>query len=133
MSVEPAGVEAELDGLADVAGGGAPKKSRLRRESEAFVGFGAVAGLGGGGLALGTSVVLGRTGGDGTSPNRSIGGGALGGGGTGRLDDEPLRSEDSLSNLTFCCTTFKGYNGLISLISICSISKTDHILISSVI
>lgn len=39
--------------------------------------------LGGGGWAPGVSVVLGLTGGSGTSPKRSIGGAAFGAGGTG--------------------------------------------------
>ncbi len=82
-TAEPEGVEAELDGLTDVAGGGAPKKSRPSRESAAFVCFGAAVVLGGGGLEIGVSVVLGLAGGGGTSSKRSMGGFGFGGGGTG--------------------------------------------------
>ena len=82
-SVEPAGVDAVLEDLAEVAAGGPPKKSRPSSESEAFVGFGAAAALGGGALVPGVSVVLGLAGGSGTSPKRSIGCDFLGGGGTG--------------------------------------------------
>ena len=56
---EPAGVDAELDGLPVGAADGPPKKSSPSRESEAFVGLGAAVGFCGGGLAPGVSVVLG--------------------------------------------------------------------------
>ena len=82
-AVEPEGVEAELDGLAEDVGGGAPKKSRPSSESAAFVCFGAAVVFGGGGLVPAISVVLGLAGGAGISSNRSIGGFAFGGGGTG--------------------------------------------------
>ena len=75
----PDGVEAELDGLPVVADGGAPKKSRPSSESAALACFGGADAFGGAGR-LDTSVVLGLTGGSGTSPNKSIGGAAFGAG-----------------------------------------------------
>lgn len=82
-TVEPEGVEAELEGLPLVADGGPPKKSRPSNESAAFVCFGGAEALGGGGRVPGVSVVLGLAGGAGTSANKSRGGAALGAGGTG--------------------------------------------------
>lgn len=79
-AVDPEGVDAELDGLPDAEAGGPPKKSRPSRESAALVCFGGGLLLGGGGRAPVVSVVLGLAGGAGTSPNRSIGGAAFGGG-----------------------------------------------------
>ena len=81
--VEPAGVDDELAGRPAEPDGGSPKKSRPSRESAAFVCLGGAVALGGGGWAPGVSVVLGLTGGFGTSPKRSIGGAAFGAGGTG--------------------------------------------------
>ena len=78
----PDGVDAELDGLADVTDGGAPKKSRPSSESAALACFGGADAFGGA-VRLGTSVVLGLAGGSVTSPNKSIGGAAFGAGMTG--------------------------------------------------
>ena len=78
----PDGVEAELDGLPDVADGGPPKKSRPSNESAALACLGGAEAFGGA-ARPGTSVVLGLAGGSGTSPNRSTGGGAFGAGATG--------------------------------------------------
>lgn len=66
----PTALEVELDGL---PGGAAdpPKKSRPRSESAALFCLGGDTPFGGGGRALEVSVVLGRMGGSGTSPNRS--------------------------------------------------------------
>ena len=80
--VGPDGVDAELDGLTDVADGGAPKKSRPSSESAALACFGGADAFGGA-VRLETSVVLGLAGGSGASPNRSIGGTAFGAGMTG--------------------------------------------------
>lgn len=100
-TAEPEGVDAMLDGLADVAGGGPPKKSRPSKESTAFVSFGVGFDLGGWTLEPGMSVVFGLTGGAGTSSKRSMGGFVFGGGGIGWLEDEEPRSEDSLASLAF--------------------------------
>lgn len=81
-TAEPDGVEAELDGLPDVADGGAPKKSRPSNESAALDCLGGAEAFGGA-VRLGTSVVFGLAGGSGTSPNRSTGGAAFGAGTTG--------------------------------------------------
>lgn len=65
------GVDAALEGLAEEAGG-APKKSSPRSESPCFCCFGGAGMvLGGGGRVRGVSVVLGRAGGVGMSPNKS--------------------------------------------------------------
>lgn len=69
-TAEPDGVDAELDGLPEVADGGLPKKSRPSNESAAFACLGREVAFGGA-VRLGTSVVLGLAGGSGTSPNRS--------------------------------------------------------------
>ena len=79
---EPVGVEAELEGLPDVADGGPPKKSRPSNESAAFACLGGADAFGGADRQ-GTSVVLGLAGGSGTSPNKSTGGAAFGAGTTG--------------------------------------------------
>lgn len=72
-AVVPPGVDVALDGLAEDVEDGTPKKSNPRRESPCFCGFARVAAaFGGGGRTLGVSVVLGRAGGVGTSPNKSI-------------------------------------------------------------
>ena len=72
-AVGPLGVDVALDGLAEDVEGGPPKKSSPRRESPCFCGFAGAAGaFGGGSRTLGVSVVLGRAGGAGTSPNKSI-------------------------------------------------------------
>lgn len=76
------GVEAELDGLPEVADGGPPKKSRPSKESAAFTCLGGAEAFGGA-CRPGTSVVLGLAGGSGTSPNRSIGGAVFGAGTAG--------------------------------------------------
>ena len=60
-----------------------PKKSRPSSESAAFVCLGKAALFGGAVRAPGVSVVLGLTGGSGTSPNRSTGGAGFGSGRTG--------------------------------------------------
>ena len=78
----PDGVEAELDGLPDVADGGPPKKSRPSNESAAFACLLGAEAFGGADRP-GMSVVFGLTGGSGTSPNRSTGGAAFGAGTTG--------------------------------------------------
>lgn len=79
---EPDGVEAELDGLPDVADDGPPKKSRPSKESAALACLVGAETFGGADRP-GTSVVLGLAGGSGTSPNRSTGGAAFGAGTTG--------------------------------------------------
>ena len=94
---EPDGVEAELDGLADAADGGPPKKSRPSSESAALACLGGAEALGGA-VRLGTSVVLGLAGGSGTSPNRSIGGAAFGAVTTGWLDVDEARCDAPRSN-----------------------------------
>lgn len=68
------GVEVVLEGPAEEAVGGAPKKSNPRSESPCFCCFGGAgtAAFGGGGRVLGVSVVLGRAGGVGMSPNKSM-------------------------------------------------------------
>lgn len=72
-AIVPPGVDVALDGLAEDVEGGPPKKSKPRRESPCFCGFARAATIfGGGGRTLGVSVVLGRAGGVGTSPNKSI-------------------------------------------------------------
>ena len=76
-TAEPDGVEAELDGLPEVADGGPPKKSRPSKESAALACLGAAKAFGGPSRPM-TSVVLGLAGGAGTSPNRSTGGSAFG-------------------------------------------------------
>ena len=81
-TAEPDGVEAELDGLPDIADGGPPKKSRPSNESAALDCLGGAEAFGGA-VRLGTSVVFGLAGGSGTSPNRSTGGAAFGAGTTG--------------------------------------------------
>ena len=78
----PEGVDAALAGLAFGALG-PPKKSRPRSESEALVGLAIGGAFVGGGCEPAGSVVLGRAGGVGTSPNRSICCEALAGGGIG--------------------------------------------------
>ena len=80
-TAEPDGVEAELDGLPDVADDGPPKKSRPSNESAAFACLGGADSFRGAGRP-GMSVVLGLAGGSGTSPNRSTGGAAFGAGTT---------------------------------------------------
>lgn len=75
----PEGVEAELDGLPDVADSGPPKKSRPSKESAALVCLGGAEAFGGAGRP-GASVVLGLAGGSGTSPNRSTAGATFSGG-----------------------------------------------------
>ena len=65
------GVEDELDGLAGGIDCGPPKKSRPSNESAAFCCFGGAGFSGGGARAPAVSVVLGRAGGSGISPNRS--------------------------------------------------------------
>ena len=82
-AMEPEGVEAALDGLPFVDGGGAPKKSRFNKESEAFAGLGAAGTFEGCVLVPGVSVVLGLTGGAGGSFKKSIEGFVFGGGGNG--------------------------------------------------
>ena len=77
------GVDATLDGLPEEVGGGPPKKSSPNNESAGFDCLDGAAFLGGGGRPPATSVVLGLTGGAGTSPNRSTSGVALGIGGGG--------------------------------------------------
>ncbi len=103
-----AGLEDELEGLADEPDGGPPKKSRPSNESDALVGLGGAEALRGGGLAPVVSVVFGLTGGSGTSPKRSTWGVAFGGGGTRWLEVEEARCEVLCSNLAFCCTMFRG-------------------------
>ena len=76
------GVEAELDGLPDVADGGPPKKSRPSKESAALACLGGAVVFEGADRP-GTSVVLGLAGGSGTSPNKSTAGAAFGAGMTG--------------------------------------------------
>ena len=93
----PDGVEAELDGLTDVADGGPPKKSRPSNESAALACFGGAEAFGGA-VLLGTSVVLGLAGGSGTSPNRSTGGAGFGAGTTGWLDVDEARCDAPRSN-----------------------------------
>ncbi len=91
-TAEPDGVEAELDGLADVADGGPPKKSRPSNESAALACFRGAEACGGA-VRLGMSVVLGLTGGSGTSPKRSTGGAAFGAGMAGWLDADEARCD----------------------------------------
>ena len=105
---ELVGVDAALDGRGPAVVDGPPKKSRPSRESDAFVGFEVVEDFGAGGCAPGVSVVLGRAGGEGTSPNKSICCAGFGGGGTGWLDVEAVRWDDARSNLAFSWTTFRG-------------------------
>ena len=78
-TAEPDGVDAELDGLPDIADGGPPKKSRPSNESAALACLGGAESLGGADRP-GMSVVLGLAGGSGTSLNRSTGGAAFGAG-----------------------------------------------------
>lgn len=108
-TVEPEGVDAELDGLPAVAGGGPPKKSMPSKDSEAFACFGGAEALGGGGRPPRVSVVLGLTGSAGSPSYRSIGGPAFGAGGNGWLDVDAARCDDSLASLAFCCTTLSGF------------------------
>ena len=105
---EPAGVEVELEGLAEEVVDGPPKKSRPSKESEVFVGFGAAADFAGGGLTVGVSVVLGLTGGAGTSPKRSTCCEGLEGGGTGWLEVDAFRCDEARFSLAFSCTTLSG-------------------------
>lgn len=107
-AVEPPGVDAELDGLPMDDEGGPPKKSRPNNESAAFVCFGGPEDLEGGSRLPGVSVVLGLAGGSGTSPNRSTGGAALGGGAKGWLRVDAARNEAPRSNLAFSCTILSG-------------------------
>lgn len=106
--MEPAGVDEEVAGLPPEAEGGPPKKSRPSKESAAFDCLRGPVALGGGGRAPGVSVVLGLTGGSGTSPKRSTGGAAPGGG-TGWLDVDAARRDAPRSSLAFSCTTLSGY------------------------
>ena len=105
----PAGVDAVLEGLADAAGVGPPKKSRPSKESAALVSPGTAFDLDGGGLIPDVSVVFGLTGGDGTSSKRSTGAFDLGGGGIGWLEEDEPRSDDSLANLAFSWTILSGF------------------------
>lgn len=116
-AVEPPGVDAELDGLPLEDDGGPPKKSRPSSESAAFVDFGGPEDFGGGIRLLGVSVVLGLAGGSGTSPNRSTGGAALGGGANGWLDVDAARNDAPRSNLAFSCTTLSGCYYIVSIYS----------------
>ncbi len=77
-----AGVDVALDGLPDGADDGPPKKSSPNNESAGFDCLGGAEFFGGGRPPV-TSVVLGRAGGAGTSPNRSTVGAARGIGGGG--------------------------------------------------
>ena len=96
------GVEAALEGLAEDVEGGPPKKSRPRSESPCFCCFGGAAeAFGGGGRVFGVSVVLGRAGGVGMSPNKSTFGTGLGFGLDGWLDVEGSRWEDERSIFAF--------------------------------
>lgn len=71
-AAEAPGVDVALGGLSDVAEGGPPKKSKPSNESPGFCCLGGAAvAFGRGGRVVGGSVVLGRAGGVGTSPNRS--------------------------------------------------------------
>lgn len=73
------GVELAPAGFIEEVEGGPLKKSRPRSESPCFCCFGgATAAFGGGGRVLGVSVVLGRAGGVGMSPNRSTVGAGFG-------------------------------------------------------
>lgn len=98
-----------LEGLAEGAEGGPPKKSKPRRESPCFCCFGGpAASFMGGGRTLGVSAVLGRAGGIGMSPNKSIFGAGLGIGLAGWLDVEESRCEEERSIFALSCTTFRG-------------------------
>lgn len=94
---EPDGVEAELDGLPEVADGGPPKKSRPSNESAALACLGRAEAFGGADRP-GTSVVLGLAGGSGTSPNRSTGGATFGAETTGWLAIDEARCDAPRSN-----------------------------------
>lgn len=75
----PPAADAALAGLAEGAEGGPPKKSSPNNESPCFCCFGgAAASLEGGGRMSGVSVVLGRAGGVGMSPNKSMFGAGFG-------------------------------------------------------
>ena len=100
-TADPVGVDAELDGLPVDEAGGAPKNSRPSNESAAFVCFGGAEVLGGGGRETGISVVLGLAGGSIMSPNKSIGSGPLGAEGTGWLEVDAARSDDTRSSFAF--------------------------------
>jgi len=114
-AVDPVGVDAELDGLPIEEDGGPPKKSRPNNESAALVCLGGPEDIGGGSRLPGVSVVLGLTGGSGTSPKRSTGGAARGGGGIGWLNVDAARNEAPRSSLAFSCTTLRGYYSIISI------------------
>ena len=103
----PDGVEAELDGLPEVADGEPPKKSRPSNESAALTCLGG-AGAFGGAARPGTSVVLGLAGGSGTSPKRSTEGAAFGAGATGWLDVDEARRDAPRSNWAFSLTRLRG-------------------------
>ena len=96
-TAEPDGVEAELEGLPDVADDGPPKKSRPSNESAALACLGGADAFGGA-VRLGTSVVLGLAGGSGTSPKRSTGGAGFGAAATAWLDVDESLSEAPLSS-----------------------------------
>ena len=90
--VEVTGFAEALEGLFEGADGGPPKKSSPNNESPGFVwDFGGAGDFGGRARALGMSVVLGRTGGDTSSPKMSIVGAALGTGANGWLEEEEAR------------------------------------------
>ncbi len=113
--VEPAGVDAELEDLPIEEDGGPPKKSRPSSESAALVCLGGPEDLGGGSRLPRLSVVLGLAGGSGTSPKRSTGGAARGGGGTGWLELDAARSDAPRSNFAFSCTTLSGYWSIVNI------------------
>ena len=122
-----------LEGLTDGAEGGAPKKSKPRRESPCFCCLGGAAtSFGGGGRTLGVSVVLGRAGGVGISPNRSIFGAGFGTGFVGWLGVEETRCEVERSILALSWTTLSGWRISISnLPSVCVGSRCIRTISSS--
>lgn len=103
------GVDEALVDLLVAAEGGPPKKSRPNKEfpgSGCFVGVGILAG---GDRILGVSVVLGLTGGDGTSPNRSGAGALASVKVVGRVEDvDGFCCEAERSSFAFSWTTLSG-------------------------
>ena len=78
-----------LEGLLVGADGGPPKKSSPNSESAGFVcDFGGADALGGGARVLGVSVVLGRIGGEMSSPKRSMVGAGFDTGANGCFEDD---------------------------------------------
>ena len=95
-------MDAVLAGLPVAAEGGPPKKSRPNNEFAGSGGFVGVAVLAGADRVVGVSVVLGLTGGDGISPNKSGAGALTAVEVVGRLEDvDGFCCEAERSNFAF--------------------------------